>query len=342
MRERHPFHGRSYHIDTPVTYTYLAGVSLFYWITGYIYSTGYPVYSEVSATPLWNAICAVLPNKTITYLTGMLLLTGGAFLLHRANYILVIIREKTYIVPLVYILLISTNPNFFPLKSTSIGVFCLILAMYRLFITYHNPMAVYQVFSSALFIGIGSLLWVHILWFMPLFILGLFHFKSLSIRTFLASLMGVSTVYWFLLGWCVLQGDFSAFTVPFAAFTKIKIFEITGPRVIDWVIIFYIGIFVLIASVNIITHVYEENIRTRRYLYFLITFFVAAFLLFFLYENSSDEYFCIACVPASILVTHLFIVKKGKKVSRLFHLSALFFIVLTFVRLWNSLLSTAI
>jgi hypothetical protein len=67
------------------------------------------------------------------------LMFGGAFLLHRANYVLVLIREKTMLPFLFYVLFISTNPDFFPLKSTSVGVFCLILAIYQLFTTYHDP-----------------------------------------------------------------------------------------------------------------------------------------------------------------------------------------------------------
>lgn len=336
------YYGKQRNIDTFGSYTLLLGVSLLFWVVGYIYSIGYPVYSEVSATPSWDAVCRILPNKAITYIIGILLLAGGAFLIHRANYILIIIREKTFIPPLLYILFISTNPNFFPFKATSIGVFCLILALYQLFVSFHDPKSVDRAFNASLFIGIGSLLWVHILWFLPLFWLGMFNFKSLSVRTFLASLMGIATVFWFLLGWCVLTGDYSSFTIPFAAFTKINFFDITSPRLIDWVIILYIGLFVLIASIHIITHEHEENIRTRAYLFFLIILFIAAFALFFLYESSSDEYFCMACMPASILVAHLFAVNKGRRWRRFYFISTLVFIALTFIRLWNSSLNMAI
>ena len=72
----------------------LAGIIC--WVISYIYSIGYPVYGEVSDTPLWNQICQALPNKTFTYLIGFLLMMGGAFLLHRANYVLGLIREKSY------------------------------------------------------------------------------------------------------------------------------------------------------------------------------------------------------------------------------------------------------
>ena len=80
------------------------------WVVSYLYSVGYPVYGEVSATPLWNTICQTLPGKEFTYIIGITLMFGGAFLLHRANYVLVLIREKTMLPFLFYVLFISTNP----------------------------------------------------------------------------------------------------------------------------------------------------------------------------------------------------------------------------------------
>lgn len=342
MKGRYSGSIKQYNIDTPANYFCLLAVSLAFWVIGYVFSVGYPVYGGVSSTPLWNMACNLLPNKAITYLIGMLLTIGGAFLIHRANYILMIIREKTFLPFLIYILLISTNSDFFPLKSTSVGIFCLTLAMYQLFISYHDEHAVDKAFNAALFIGIGSLLWIHILWFFPLFWIGMYNFKTLNIRTFLASLIGLSTVYWFLLLWCFLQWDFTSFVVPFSALGNVRFLQITGTGLIDWVIIIYLAILTVIAALYIITHEHDENIRTRQYLFFLIVFTILSFGLFFLYEQSSDEFLCIACMPISILLTHFFTVKKGKRRYWGFYLSFSVYVILSLIRLWNSLLNTVI
>ena len=191
------YYGRRYTIATPMTHLYMLCACIFCWIVGYVDSVGYPVYGEVTAPPLWNALCLVLPGKLFTYLIGFLLMAGGAFLVHRVNYALMLIREKTLLPFLFYALLTSTNPDFFPLKSTSVGVFCLILALYQLFTSYHDPDATDKAYNASLIISIGSLLWIHILWFLPLFWLGMYNFRTLNIRTFVASLFGISTVYCF-------------------------------------------------------------------------------------------------------------------------------------------------
>ena len=221
-------YSRRHTISGPATFACTLMACVACWIVSYLNSVGYPVYGEVTAPPLWNAICQVLPGKAFTYAIGMLLMFGGAFLLHRANYVLVLIREKTLLPFLFYVLFISTNPDFLPLKSTSVGVFCLILAIYQLFTSYHDPGAKSKAYNASLLIGIGSLLWVHILWFIPLFWIGMYNFRSLSIRTFLASLLGVGTVYWFLLGWCIWFRDFTPFTIPFATLFKIRILAAAG------------------------------------------------------------------------------------------------------------------
>ncbi len=279
------YYGRRYTIATPMTHLYMLCACIFCWIMGYVDSVGYPVYGEVTAPPLWNALCLVLPGKLFTYLIGFLLMAGGAFLVHRVNYALMLIREKTLLPFLFYALLTSTNPDFFPLKSTSVGVFCLILALYQLFTSYHDPDATDKAYNASLIISIGSLLWIHILWFLPLFWLGMYNFRTLNIRTFVASLFGILTVYWFVFGWCVWEWDFTAFTIPFTSLFKIRFLAVLGTGIIDWIQIVLVAGLTIIASLNIVTHEYEDNLRTRQFLSFLIVMAIWSFGLFFIYEQ---------------------------------------------------------
>ncbi|MDR1920039.1 MAG: hypothetical protein LBQ65_10395 [Tannerellaceae bacterium] len=334
---------KRYTIDTPFNYILLIGASLFFWISSYIHSVGYPVVSGASATPLWSLFCRILPNKTVTYLIGFLLTLAGAFLIHRANYMLVIIREKTLMPFLFYILFISSNPNFFPLNSTSLGIFCLILAFYQLLTSYHDSGAIRKTFNAALFIGVGSLFWIHILWFMPVFWWGMHNFKALSLRMFLASLTGVCTVYWFLLGWCMWQDDFTPFGLSFGGLLNAGLPDFSQADWISWLHVGYTAFLALIAIVYILLHEQDDTLRTRQFLNFLIVFCVASSALFLLYEQPSDEFLDVACMPIAILLGHFFTVKKGKRKSRLYYFLISLFLLLSLMRSpWISLLNTVI
>ena len=307
------------------------------WGIGYNQSVGFPVYGEVTATPLWNTVCVVLPGKIGTYLMGLSLMLGGAFFVYRANYALMLIREKTLFPFLFYIFLTSTNPDFIPLRVTSVGVFCLILALYQLFISYHDPEARDRLFNTTLFISVGSLLWMPLLWFVPLFWLGMYNFKSFSIRSFSASLLGIITIYWFILGWCVWQEDLSALTIPFSYLFKIQFTIKSNIDITFWLQILLIVVMTVIASINIIMHEYEDNQRTRQFLSFLIIMFIWSFGIFFLYGQSIEEFQAMACVPSSILIAHFFTVIQGKYLYWFFHLFIIASILLFLVRVWNFL-----
>ncbi|GHV52716.1 hypothetical protein FACS1894181_16020 [Bacteroidia bacterium] len=329
--QRHSPHSTKYFIDIPFNYVLLVGMSLFFWIAGYSESAGYPVYSGVSSTPLWATVCRMLPNKAVTYLIGVLLLAGGAFLIYRANYMLIIIREKTYMPFLFYLIFISSNTDFFPLNSASLGVFCLILAFYQILTTYHNTNVIPQIYNSALLIGAGSLLWVHILWFVPVFWYGMYSFKSMTLRTFLAFLTGLATVYWFLLGWCVWTEDFSFFSIPFASLLKTG-FPAFGLGPVDWLSMGCLLSVGLLAVVNILLHEYDDSLRTRQFLFFIILFGIVPFGLSFIYEQQSTEFLEVSCMPLAILIAHFFTTSKSRWLKWLYYLFMALFLLLAILR----------
>lgn len=329
---------RRRNLDKPGTILCMVLVCFLCWTTGYAISLGYPIQVNGDATPLWAAICQVLPNKLLTYLIGMALMAGGAFLLHRANYALVLIREKTLFPFLFYLLLLSTNPNFFPLKATSVGVFCLILAIYLLFVSYHDPEAIDEMFKIGLVFGLGSLFWVQIFWFVPLFWIGMYRFRVWNKKVFVALLVGILTIYWFVLAWCVWQNDYSLFTEPVRVVAEnLSLLRFRNAGIFEWISLFYIVLLVVIASLNILTHEHEDNLRTRQFLSYLMIFMIWSMGLFFLYEQSAEEFLHIACIPASILIAHFFTVRHNRYASLLFYFTLVAFPVLLILQLWSFL-----
>ena len=106
---------------------------------------------------------------------------------------------------------------------------------------------------------------------------------------------------------------------------------------LDWVGIIAIAILTAVSAINIITHEYEDVLRTRQFLSFLICMSVWAFALYFLYEQASEEFLETACIPSAILIAHFFTVMRGKIVFWTFYSTIVLFIVLLFLRLWNFL-----
>lgn len=318
------------------TFTFTILISIICWFAGYMDNIGFPVADSTHPMPLWRDLCNLILGKETAYFIGFIFMLGGAFLIHRINYMLNLIREKTVLPFLFFVLFMSTNPDFFSFKSALISVICLLLGMYQLFLSYHNPADCRRTFDWAALIALGSLFWVQIVWFYPLFWFGMYHLRSLSFRSFIASLLGAGTVYWFLLGWCVWIGNFSLFTGTFGSLFDFRVVLFKG-GILSLIGIGYMLLLTLVASFNILAREYADNLRTREYLSFLIAFAAWALLFYFLYDYSSEDFLAIACVPISILLGHFFTVGWNKWLSYLFFFTVILFITILFIRLWTHL-----
>jgi len=324
-------------IQSPFLFAGLTLICFGSWIAGNILSIGYPIHEEATDPFLWKIIYKAMPNKETSYLTGLLLMAGGAFFLHRMNYALALIREKTYLPFFLYILLISTNPDFFPLTPASFGVPFLVIAIYQLFISYHNEEAQGLAYTTALLLSLCSLLWVQVLWFFPLFWFGMHNFKTLTVRTFLASLMGLFTTYWFLLGWCVWIRDFTPFTIIFSSLFNFQLQTFSGIEILSWIGVVLVFILFIIASINSAGNNYSNDQRTRQCLSFLIRFGIWSFLLAFIFEYSKKEFLQVAYIPSSIMIAHFFITIRDRVIKHVFYTVLLIFVTLLFLRLWSIL-----
>lgn len=336
MENRYLGYTQVRNIYSPLFLAGIACVCFGSWMVGYLFSVGFPVYGEVSSAPFWNKFCQYLTIKEVAYLTGFLLTLGGALLLQKSNLELGLIREKTRLPFFLNLFLISTNSDFFSLNPASFGVFFLIVAMSMLFMGYQDSNARETAYNTSLIISLGSLLWVHILWFVPLFWHGMYRFRMLNIRTFLASLMGILTIYWFLLGWCVWTHDYSSFSIIPSLF-KIQILTTDYSDWLNWAGVIWISLLTLIAIINIISHDTDDIQRTRQYLYHLILFAFWSFSLAILFAQSSEEFLQASCIPSSLLMAHFFTLVRRRFVRVLLYLTVLLFIVLLSLRLWSFL-----
>lgn len=318
----------------PIAIVWLVAGCMACWFAGYEFSIGYPVYEDMGATPLWNAVCLALSRRELIYGFGFLLTLAGAFLVYRANYVLSFIHEKTLLPFWIYLLLECTNPDFFPIKASGVGVICLVLVIYQLFVSYHNPEARDRAFNVGWIVGLGSLLWVYLLCFLPLFWIGMYKFRSLSWRTFLATLIGVAAVYWLVLAWCVWAGDYGLLLVPLQLLSAVRFFSFESASWLYWLGIGYTILLTVVASMNIFSHEHDDNLRSRQYLSFLMLIGLWSLLLFFLYEPS-EEFLAVMWAPASVLIAHLFAVVKKRYMIWIYHLSVVFYYLIFAIRVWN-------
>lgn len=124
-----------------------------------------------------------------------------AYLLIEINTAFTLIRTRSTLHVSFYVFL-STACLF--LHSFQYAVFApltFLIAISQLFSSYESPYPAGSIFHAFFFIGLGSLLFPQLLYFVPLFYLGMISFRSLSLKSFFAGLTGLCVPYWLFFGY---------------------------------------------------------------------------------------------------------------------------------------------
>jgi len=276
-----------------------------------------------------------MTNKIVAYLCGMLLMILIAYIIQRISDIEMLIRERTRLVFIFFVLLTSTNVGLLPFKEVTIVLLCLVFMIYELFKAYQLPEATGKFFNAGVLIGLAGLLMPRTLWFMPLVWIGMYQFLSLSYRGFLASLIGMLTVYWIILAWCVWTSDFSIFTSIFSSLTDFNFLSIF--LVFRYYQLGFIGIVLLmvVAFFLIKRDAINNRVRVRQMLSFLMNMSLWSLVLICLYGGDADSFFAVFYLPVSVLIAYFFENMRFRFRFLLYYfvlvLSAISFIV----RIWN-------
>lgn len=310
-------------------------LSLLYWGVGYFYSIGFPLEEGRAVLPLWGVICGFLTYKWILYVIGLLLLLLTAFVMQRISDMEMLIRERTRLPFLLFVLFISANIGLMPFQETTIVLLCLVFMIYELFKSYQQPEATGTLFNAGVLIGFAALFMPQVLWFVPLLWVGMYQFRSLSFRSLGASLIGVLLVYWFALGWCVWKHDYSMFSSSFSSLGDFKILGIATSLQYHQAGIAGILLILIMALFYTKIDAFNNSVRVRQMLFFLLNMAIWILFLMFLYGNDTDSFLAMLCLPGSILIAY-FLENIHSRFRLVLYLFLLIFCVVSFVlRVWS-------
>ena len=211
-----------------------------------------------------------------------------AYLLIEINTAFTLIRTRSTLHVSFYIFL-STTCLF--LHSFQYAVFvplAFLIATSQLFSSYESPYPAGSIFHAFFFIGLGSLLFPQLLYFVPLFYLGMISFRSLSLKSFFAGLTGLCMPYWLFFGYAFYYDKMNLFYHPLQElihFQPISYGTLGMDRIISCGIITLIS---LVSSVHYFHVSYLDKVRTHIFLSFLITVEAWIYLLGILQPQHFD------------------------------------------------------
>ena len=245
-----------------------------------------------------------------------------------------LIRVRTAYPVCMYAFLASSMFFLHPYGVSSWAPLAFLLAVSQLFASFESSSASAYIFNTFFFLSLGTLAWPQMIYFCPLFLLGMIPFRSMSAKTLMAALLGLFTPYWFLFGYAVWFDQMSLFYAPWMEmiqFYPIGYGHLGWNEIASWVIT---GLLLVIGCVHFWQVAYMDRTRTRIYHSFLT--FVGLFALLFsiLQPSFLHELMQMELICASFLMGHLFTLTRNRFSGILFMVTFVVFILFSLYNLW--------
>ncbi|GHT60869.1 hypothetical protein FACS189451_01730 [Bacteroidia bacterium] len=222
------------------------------------------------------------------------------------NNIFTIIRRRTLLPALFYLILVGCNPVFdLDWKGALVALLMMINYLF-LFHTYQKPDSQLNALNISLLLVLGSLLWPQFLLFFPVFWLGFYWFRSFNLRVFLASLVGIIVVYLIIYAWSVYRDDWWMFLdyLP----KPEEIFAIHEPNLsnYEWISLGIIFLASIFAGFNLFVSNISEKVRTVSILKYM---YITSFLIFFMAFVQSEYrsiWESVGYISIALILAHYF------------------------------------
>lgn len=283
-----------------------------------------PAADAMQGTLLWQAMCGLFPSGWSNTLINLLFCGLIGYLLIVLNNSFALIRTRASMQTAIYFLIASACPFLYTLHAGHIAAAALAGSFYFLFHSYQLQQPEGDLFHSFVCLGIGSLFFPQLLYVIPLFWIGAYLFQSLHARSFCASLVGVSLPYWFLLGHALWHKElalFSAWSVLWSPSPSVAI----SPGEIATLT--YLFLLYAVSAIHCMVSVFEDKLRTRAYLQFLILLDFFLFAGALLLPTPCSEWIPLLLIGVSILSGHLFVLTHSR-LSNLFFIGSMAGLVL--------------
>lgn len=266
----------------------------------------------------------------------LLCISITTYLMVELNNINALIRIFSRMVSSTFLALLCSACFIFPALPETVMLTCMTAFILLLFLTYQDKESAGLTYYAFLFLGVGSIAYIHVFFFLPLiWLLMMTHTMSLSWRTWMASLLGLLTPYWFYIPWIIYQRDYSAITNHFMALTVFEepfnLYGITDSQKATLGLVILLAI---IGTTHYIRKSYLDKIRIRMFYGFFIFMDLAALLFLLLQPQHFNAMLLLMIVNTSPLVAHFAALSSTKLTNITFMVLSAASLLLTAYNIW--------
>lgn len=260
------------------------------------------------------------------------------YLLYRIISEFGLFNIRTAFAPGLFIALIGGSWFLIPLHSGNICLAVMLLAIYILLTTYQQRHAITEYVTSYALLGIITILSPKWMLLIPVFIIGCGLIQSLTLRTFMAAIIGLILPYWIGGGLLFLFDEMDHFFIPFiqlAEFCPIQHDELSLHQITALVLLLFL---VIPSMFHYPGSSFSIREKARICYNILFVMFVSTLVLVLLQPCLVNEFYPLLTAVASIFVTQMLISARGRFRSIYFLILLLLYLIFITQPIWTDLL----
>lgn len=257
------------------------------------------------------------PNSLLSSILSLAFTLLNAFLMSQINNRFTIIRTRTFLPIVTFMLLMASWNETHIANSSHLALTLVILSIFYFFSMFRDKNASEQSFVGSFLISISSMLINPFIFLIPICWIGFIIFQSFSLRTFLASVFGTIAPWLLFLVVRYLLFDKIDFVQLFELKPNLAL-NLTGfslPLIIySAVFVFY----VLVSILGVFSLSNSDSIQTRNKLNFLIFLLVSLLIMTFIFRNQFSLFLPLIAFVFAILFSHPFTLRPSNFYGILF------------------------
>lgn len=303
------------------------------WIRSFVHTEAYTFYPGEDMMILYKPISYLLgENLLLNNIVALIFAILLSFLILKLNVQYAFIKVRSFLPPSLFVLITSGMPDLHAMHPVYLATLFLVLTIDRIFNSYDKEVIHSNAFDAGIFLAIGSLFYLNLVFFFPLLWFGFIILKpKVNWREFVLTTIGfalpwlVALTFYMATGkqdelWQTLQMNFTSHNSFLKNNLPLQIY------------IGYLVLLTLLGSIFLLSQYADKRISSRKFFKVFFWIFLISVILIVANPSVSQEIMIILTLPLTYLISNYFIFMKRQLWGEVFmYLLAAAIIYLQFV-----------
>ncbi len=269
---------------------------------------GLPTTPISDANFIWNNIEPLLQAyPMMSFVASTLSIFVISLLISEINNRFRIIRTRTSMPFYIPLIVFSVHPIFLRFTPDLAALILVLSSMFPLLATYQSHITHRYTFQFSALLAMASIFQIYAIILVPIWLVGLKALSEINFKSFLASLFGISVVYWITFAFFVFADNLQGFITPMLELGKTYDFtRVPDFTVPQWgfvgSIIFFVVYFIMSDNRQII----RERSFTKKILYLSMSIIITSLLLHVLFLGHTIFWMYVAVAFLTVIIAHFY------------------------------------